>query len=1228
VYAAAILAAAASPACAQLLFSEDFTSTSLDPTKWRLDNQPFESGTSDIAPSVGGGYLTFSGTQLAGWWGGSAVATVPTFKASPETNLVFQVDRVSEGGSGTATRSAIWITDANRQRFVFFGENRGEGNWRYNRKINADGDNPTGGGTGINAFNQGSMIDLGFHTMKAVVNGQSVKLYLDGVFGAEVAFPLAEGIVFEIGSYARAVNDVANNVFANVSVTAAETVLFTAKDGVIQNNAQVLLGTSSTNISVKIPAGQNATQSFTVRITTADPTIAVPMGAVGDTLTLTFPAGGPTIQEVPIRALKHGGTTLTLQNDAGVLVGNELKVLVPYGAAGVLLEDQFAGTTYDTTKWELNTQGFEVGVGDMNVSVADGQLKMSGGLAEQYWGGVSLKTTADYVATKDLPLVFEMDRVSLAYTGSAGRSGVYITTADRSQYVFFGQNYGENGWQVNVNPGNPTGGGTTIGAFSSRNNGASHRIRLVADGSRVNIYLDGIHGGSFSFPVSSGIKFEIGTYARALGDTVQAAFDNVKISTEYSPVSASPSAVVLAANQTDVKVTVSVSPAMVLQNSATVTVTSGNPGVAVPAGAVNGALTLTFPAGGSPTQSFTVTPVAPGTTTFELSNPQGAAIANNIQVSVTESLYPLLSDLFAGTTVDATKWRLDDKGLEALSAVTNDSYIAISNGVANVRVVSAGEGEGAGVWWGGLALATVQAYSARPTAPVSFEIDRLAHQGTGAERRSAILIADESRQNWVMFSDNDLNGGWVVDLSSGTLRQNNTSIPAFADSKFRDGGKHRMKLLADGTTVKLYLDGIFGVQVPFALSNGIIFEFGAFARSYPDSLVATFDNALVTGPIPPVYATPAAVTFETGQTTNEVITLSFPAQAHQTNSAKVVITSSDPAVAIPVGGTGGSLTLTFGPGAPDKQTFQIARVGAGIATFTFSNDQGVPTANSIQVIVENPQPNVLLADSFDAAQLGTIWSVDSAYRFEAAWPSAADTTAALVSGMLELSVNVTANYWPGIQVLAATNFQASLTQPLVIELDRVAHLSAGTGTRSGIFLYSGTNFVWYGDNAEGGVNWGYNWDIGTDNDQPAGTAIAIAAFGDPMYRDGGYHRMKLVANGQTVRMYLDDVFGTEIPFPFGSGLQFAIMAAGRAEGDVLTADFDNLVISGTVQSAAPITMTASRQNGAVVISWTGTGTLLQASAPQGPWTQVQGATNPYTIPANALEPQKYYRVMQ
>lgn len=1214
---------------AQELFSDDFMDSTLNAAKWRVDNQPFESGTTDVLITVGGGSLNFSGTDLSGWWGGSAVMTVPTFAASPETNVIFEVDRVSEFGLGTASRSAIWITDTNRQNFVFFSDNRGEGNWGYNRRINAAGDNPTGSGANLPVFDALPYTDAGTHTIKAIANGRTVKLYLDNVFGAEVPFPLTSGIVFGLGSYARAVNDSMNSTFANPKVTAAQTVLFTTAGGTIQNSTELLVGMASTNIAVKIPAGQNASQPFTVRVKSSDPTVALPVGAVGDTLTLNFPAGGAGLLNVPVQALKNGAATLTLENDAGVLIGNSVQVLVVYTTAGTLLQDDFAGATYDTTKWALNPQGFEAGTGDLTVAVDAGRLRMSGGLAAQYWGGASLKTVSPFIATKDMPLVFEMDRVSLAYTGTAGRSGVFITTADRSRYVFLGQNWGETGWQVNVNPGNPTGGGTGIAAFNnSMNNGASHRMRLVADGEGVDIYLDGVYGGRFAFAVQSEIYFEIGTYARAQGDTVTALYDNVKIGTEFSPIVASPSAVVIAANQLNQEVAVMVSPALVRGSSAAVSVVSRDPSVAVPAGAVNGVLTLNFTAGGSPTNKFTVTPVGVGTTTFDITNALGIAVANSVAVTVTESLFTLLTDDFSGAAFDPLKWRIDPLGLESLATTTNDSYLTVTNGRAQIYTVAGGLGETANMWWGGAAFATKQVFSARPTAPVSFEIDRVAHVGTGAERRSAMLITDLNRSSWVMFSDDDLNGGWVMDTSAGTLRQVNTGIAAFSDSKYRDGGLHRMKMLADGSTVKLYLDGVLGATVPFALSNGIVFEFGAYARGYPDSILATFDNALVTGPIPNIYTTNTSVLITADQTTSGQIAITVPAQLHATTTAHVTITSSDPTVAIPQGGVGGALTLNFAPGAADTQTFQIARVGYGTATFTFSNDAGVASPAPLAVTVQNATPTSLLADSFTSASIGSQWQVNLNHRFEPQFASAADGMASVVSEQLQLSLTVTSNYWPAVLVTTTTNFQASATDPLTFEIDRNGHYGAGTGTRSGVYIMdaSGSNYVLFSDLTENGLNWNFNRSIGQAGDNATGGGTAIAAFGDAIYRDSALHRIKIVANGQTARLYLDGVFGVEVPFPFSSGIKFGVMVAGRAETDTITADFDNVSITGSARIVTPDRLTAKLVSGKLVISWSQPGTLQQKDTLNGTWSDVPSAASPYQVDPTGAS--KFYRLRQ
>lgn len=1205
----------------ELLFSDNFDQEGLDTSKWRVDSIGFESGVGDITPTVAGGILSFYGANTAGWWGGAGIATVPTFSASDETNLVFTVDRVVDYSVGTASRTAVWITDATRQNYVFFADIRGEGNWHYNRKIGKNGDNPTGSGTAINALNVSPYTDGGQHQMKVIANGRTVKLYVDEVFGAEVDFPFSSGIVFEVGGYARAaVTDSADCQFDNVSLSTAETVSFST------NTTKVKLGSTSSTVKVKIPVGLNASQAVTVRVVSSNPSVAVPVGATGDTLTMTFAAGASNSKDLAIQGLANGEATFSLQNDLGVLVGSDLKVTVPL-SAGLQMEDAFAGTSYDTTKWELSNQGFETGTGDMTVKTENGQLVMEGGLAEQYWGGISLKTVKEYMASKELRLVCTIDRVNMTQTGTSGRSGAYITTADRSQFVSVMHNYPEVGWVANYNPGAPTGGTVPIPAFNtSMNNTDQHQIKFIADGSTVQVYLDGVYGGSYAFAVSTGIHFEIGTYARAMGDTVKGVYDNVKIETIYSPITVDPAAVVIATNEFNSTVSVVVPSLLTETTPTTVTVTSRDPSVAIPEGAVNGSLTLTYPAG-TATNTFKVQPVGVGLTTFDITNAAGVEVANGVSVSVVEPVYALVQDDFSGAQVDSAKWRVDNAGLE-VSGLTTNSSISISNGMARLYVVSAGLGDGADVWWGGTALATKQTFSARPTAPVSFEVDRVAHVGTGAARRSAVLITDPTRSKWVMFSENDNEGGWQYNVSGGDVRSAN-NIAAFDDAKYNDHGNHHIKLLANGTTVKIYLDGVFGAEVPFVNSDNIVFEIGAYARTNPDSLVATYDNVVVKGPVPSITVGPASVALTAGAA-NPEITVTVPPQLHQTNAIQVVVTSANPAVAIPQGAVNGSLTLTFAAGAADVQKVPVVRVAKGTTTLNFACAQGTITPNTVSVL-SYAEPIALFSDDFTGAPAAGQWATN-AFGFEAQYASAAETSVTAVSDMIELSLTVTTNYWPGVKVTTATNFQATATDPLVFEVDRVSHVSGevNTGTRSGVYIYdsTGTNFVLFADLTENGTGWCYNRGIGQAGDNATGGGANIPAFDDAAFNDGGLHRIKIVANGSTVALYVDGVYGTEVAFPFSQGIQFAVCVLGRAEGDSIVADFDNVAISGSRISLEPAKLNIARQADGLAITWTGTGTLQEAASVLGTWTDVNGASSPYTVTKANATGTKFYRVIQ
>jgi len=250
---------------AATLFTEDFAGASLDPAKWVVNNPAgFENtGAADSTAVQAGGNLTLTATATVRFWGGLNVAAVPTYTASASQNLRFGVDRVSHAGTGTATRSGIRITDTSGTNFVVFSQNVGEGGWQYNRQSNVPGDtgtpvgdNPTGTGVNIAAFDL--MEDGGSHRMEVVLNGTTAKLYLDGIFGVEVPFPVSQNIIFQLVGYTRAAGDTLTAVYDNAKVdriTAAGT--YAINNSVTVNSVE--LGSRSDTVILKTSALNPAT---------------------------------------------------------------------------------------------------------------------------------------------------------------------------------------------------------------------------------------------------------------------------------------------------------------------------------------------------------------------------------------------------------------------------------------------------------------------------------------------------------------------------------------------------------------------------------------------------------------------------------------------------------------------------------------------------------------------------------------------------------------------------------------------------------------------------------------------------------------------------------------------------------------------------------------------------------------------------------------------------------
>ncbi|MBI2926803.1 MAG: hypothetical protein HYY24_13995, partial [Verrucomicrobia bacterium] len=826
-----------------VVFSDDFAADTIDPAKYEPDAPFFEGGIGDIHAEAGNGVMRFVGTTTQQWWSGGTLRIVPTFAPSEAETITLSIDRIAEAGVGTAARSALWILDETKTKYVLFAEVRGEGGWHYNRKIGEDGDVPTGGGNNIAAFDGASFDDQGLHRMSMVADGKTVKLLLDGIQGAEVKFPFSP-VIFEFGSYARANNDTADTTWDNLLIESTGAATFAPQA------VSVRVGQTSPAMTLRIPQGLNSQGSVQVRVVSSDPTIAVPEGGTAGTLTVNFPAGGANTATFRVRGVSLGGAQFTAEGD--IAGGNRLSVAVISGPA-VLLQEDFAAETIDASKWQTSNQPFETGTGTFTVAQSGGVLDISGTTDTDYWPGASLKTAKSFLATKELNLVFEVDRVSIEPLGTAARTAVFITTGDRSRYVFFSQNVGEGGWQVNVNPGSATGGGANLAAFDALDDDpGQHRMKLVADGETVEVFLDGVSGGRFQFEVTSGIFFELGAYARASGDYVRGVFDNARAENVLPCTSVAPQSVSMTIAETGEEVTVTIPQLLNDAAPVTVTVKSSNASVAVPSGAIGGTLTLNFAAGAPTSQTFMVTPVGLGAATFDVtSNPQ-SCVSGSLSVEVVAVPQVLLADDFSGNDFDPAKWMVDGTPFDTGTA-TAESAATVASGQAKLNVTAESS------LWPGFAVYTVQTYSAGQTTPLTFEIDRVKVEfvlttGVGSEQRTGIYVRNATG-NFVFFDDHVThdarNYGWRYNKVTGAADDDPTGagvdITAFNGGTFNDRANHRLKMVVNGATVKLYLDDVFGAEVPFAFTEGLTFGFATYVDETGNVARGYFDNARLTG---------------------------------------------------------------------------------------------------------------------------------------------------------------------------------------------------------------------------------------------------------------------------------------------------------------------------------------------------------------------------------------------
>ena len=213
------------------------------------------------------------------------------------------------------------------------------------------------------------------------------------------------------------------------------------------------------------------------------------------------------------------------------------------------LSDDFSGSSVDATKWQVIEKGLQVqGAGtapSFSATVSGGQLTIAGTVTNQYWSGLTLRSVREFSTEYDT--TFAVDRMSLAHTGTAGRSSIWIWSDD-SHFLHFSQNDGESGWQYNWNDvgglgGAPFGGGVNIASLDGEDDDlGAHGMMLVflpsaGNNATIEMYFDGqlVASQAFTNWTPGTFQVMITGQARANGDTLTAVFDNALVAVLPEP---------------------------------------------------------------------------------------------------------------------------------------------------------------------------------------------------------------------------------------------------------------------------------------------------------------------------------------------------------------------------------------------------------------------------------------------------------------------------------------------------------------------------------------------------------------------------------------------------------------------------------------------------------------------------------------------------------------------
>ena len=431
-------------------------------------------------------------------------------------------------------------------------------------------------------------------------------------------------------------------------------------------------------------------------------------------------------------------------------------------------------------------------------------------------------------------------------------------------------------------------------------------------------------------------------------------------------------------------------------------------------------------------------------------------VASNVQGQITNTVF---FEDFDDGVIDPAQFAPDAPFFEG---GVGDISASISNGELEFT------GTVSQQWWAGATLRVVPTFTVSEEADIVASVDRVQELGVGTASRSAFWVMDETQTQYVLFADVRGEGGWHYNRKIGEAGDSPTgggpNIAAFDPfDNEAGGGLNRMKIVANGETVQLYLNDIFGVEVKFPFST-LVFHVGSYARANGDIAHTVFDNLLIETVGKVSFGT-SAVTLQQGGSA-EGIVVRIPPGANATSDVQIRVVSGDPTIAIPVGATAGTLTLTFAAGASNEQLIDVqATGGSGGAAFTLENDIGMASGNVLNVTVIEPA-GIRLEEDFAAATLDPAKWEENPQGFEATGTGGFFTDLVSSPGTLEIYGLVDTDFWPGLSIKSAESYTATQELPLIVEVDRLAIDPTGTAARTGIFLANDdrSTFIFLGQN--------------------------------------------------------------------------------------------------------------------------------------------------------------------